>query len=83
MFYNGFLMVFFKTLNRLNHQLGPTELVALLKIVSLLSEHSPYSKLESRLLDQVINSCLDLASDETWFLLSISEWNISSVNGEF
>ena len=74
MFYNGFLMVFFKTLNRLNHQLGPTELVALLKIVSLLSEHSPYSKLESRLLDQVINLCLDLDSDERNPVIQVSKF---------
>ena len=79
MFYNGFLMVFFKTLNRLNHQLGPTELVALLKIVSLLSEHSPYSKLESRLLDQVINSCLDLASDERNPVIQVSKFYKYSV----
>ena len=46
----------------LSHQLGPTELV--LKIVSLLSEHCPYSKLEPSLLDSVITSCLDLAADE-------------------
>ena len=51
-------------LSRLSHQLGPTELVALLKIVSLLSEHCPYSKLEPSLLDSVITSCLDLAADE-------------------
>ena len=38
-------------LSRLSHQLGPTELVALLKIVSLLSEHCPYSKLEPSLRD--------------------------------
>ena len=51
-------------LSRLSHQLGPTELVALLKIVSLLSEHCPYSKLEPSLLESVITSCLDLAADE-------------------
>ena len=51
-------------LSRLGHQLGPTELVALLKLVSLLAEHCPYSKLEASLLDTVITACLDLAQAE-------------------
>ena len=51
-------------ISRLSHQLGPTELVALLKLVGLLSEHCPYSKMEPSLLDSVITSCLDLAADE-------------------
>ena len=49
---------------RLDQQLGPTELVALLKILSLLAEHSPYSRLEPSILDHVLSSCLDLSGEE-------------------
>jgi len=49
---------------RMREPLGPTELVAVLKLVALLTEHAPYPRLDPALLDMVIRSCLDLASDE-------------------
>eukprot|EP00092_Neocalanus_flemingeri_P101336 GFUD01129574.1.p1 GENE.GFUD01129574.1~~GFUD01129574.1.p1 ORF type:complete len:911 (-),score=287.76 GFUD01129574.1:124-2856(-) len=51
-------------LARLREPLGPTELVAVLKLVALLTEHAPYPRLDSSLLDLVIRSCLDLAREE-------------------
>jgi len=51
-------------LARMREPLGPTELVAVLKLVALLTEHAPYPRLDPSLLDKVIRSCLDLASDD-------------------
>jgi len=51
-------------LSRMREAQGPTELVAVLKLLALLSEHAPYPKLEPCLLDMVIRSCLDLASED-------------------
>jgi len=51
-------------LSRMREAQGPTELVAVLKLVALLTEHAPYPRLEPCLLDMVVRSCLDLASDD-------------------
>jgi len=51
-------------LSRMREPLGPTELVAVLKLVALLSEHAPYPRLDPCLLDMVIKACLDLASED-------------------
>jgi len=51
-------------LSRMREPLGPTELVAVLKLVALLTEHSPYPRLDPSLLDLVIRACLDLASQD-------------------
>jgi len=49
---------------RLREPLGPTELVAVLKLVALMTEHAPYPRLDPSLMDLVITSCLYLANEE-------------------
>ena len=51
-------------LSRLREPLSPTEVVALLKMVSTLAENCSYSRLAPGLLDQVITACLTVAREE-------------------
>lgn len=51
-------------LHRLTQPLGPTELVAVLKLLAALTENCCYARLEPGLLERVLEACLGVAREE-------------------